>query len=79
MPIIDIEYRSLGIGSDKRRGKFSTRDINLLLKKGQVEREKRADCSSVAVKETKQVESESIHYEDLSRLQPYVELKLRVV
>ena len=74
-----MEHGNFRIGPDKRGWEVSTSCIKLLLKESQVEREEGADSATMAVKETKKVESECIHNENLSRLQSNVELELRVV
>ena len=59
-----MEHGSFRIGPNKRE--VSNIWINLLLKEGQVEREERADGTAMTVKETKKVEGECIHNENLA-------------
>jgi hypothetical protein len=74
-----MEHGSFRIGSNKRGREVSTSCVELLLKESQVEREEGADSTAMAVKETKKVEIQCIHDEDLSRFQSNIELELRVV
>ena len=74
-----MEHGSFRIRPNKRRWEVSTSCIDLLLKESQVEREEGADSTTMAVKETKKVESKCIHDENLSRFQSNIELELRVV